>query len=135
MIVFGAQRLLPQPLEAHVGPRGAGGFGGVEPERDERLDVRRWRRLGLLRPRPPRQRRCGRHTSTTNDEPSSRQHDAFVAQLRLATKRSAPSHEVGLGIGAQAGEARLRKVFQEAGFTHFRRAAETPVNLILEARA
>ena len=37
-------------------------------------------------------------------------------------------------LGAQAGEARLAKVFRKAGFTHFRRAAETPFNLILEAR-
>jgi SAM-dependent methyltransferase len=39
-----------------------------------------------------------------------------------------------LVLGAQAGEARLGEVFREAGFTHFRRAAETPFNLILEAR-
>jgi hypothetical protein len=39
-----------------------------------------------------------------------------------------------LVLGAQAGEARLAKVFRKAGFTHFRRAAETPFNLILEAR-
>ncbi len=45
------------------------------------------------------------------------------------------SQEVGLGLGAQAGEARLRRVFEEAGYTHFRRATETPLNLILEARA
>ena len=38
------------------------------------------------------------------------------------------------GLGAQAGEARLRDVFTEAGFTTFRRATETPFNLILEAR-
>ena len=44
------------------------------------------------------------------------------------------SQEVGLGLGAQAGEARLRKVFTEAGFSTFRRATETPFNLILEAR-
>jgi hypothetical protein len=44
------------------------------------------------------------------------------------------SQEVGLGLGAQAGEARLRQVFEQAGFSHFRRAAETPMNLILEAR-
>jgi SAM-dependent methyltransferase len=37
-------------------------------------------------------------------------------------------------LGAQAGEARLASVFRKAGFTHFRRAAETPFNLILEAR-
>jgi SAM-dependent methyltransferase len=39
-----------------------------------------------------------------------------------------------LALGAQAGEARLTWVFQKAGFKHFRRAAETPFNLILEAR-
>jgi SAM-dependent methyltransferase len=44
------------------------------------------------------------------------------------------SQEVGLGLGAQAGEARLRSVFAEAGFQHFRRATATPFNLILEAR-
>jgi SAM-dependent methyltransferase len=44
------------------------------------------------------------------------------------------SQEVGLGLGAQAGEARLREVFRDAGFTRFRRAAETTMNLILEAR-
>jgi 2-polyprenyl-3-methyl-5-hydroxy-6-metoxy-1,4-benzoquinol methylase len=44
------------------------------------------------------------------------------------------SQEVGLGLGAQAGEGRLRQVFEDAGFTHFRRAAETPLNLILEAK-
>jgi SAM-dependent methyltransferase len=44
------------------------------------------------------------------------------------------SQEVGLGLGAQAGEARLRTVFEEAGFSRFRKAAETPLNLILEAR-
>ena len=44
------------------------------------------------------------------------------------------SQEVGLALGAQAGEARLREVCAAAGFTRFRRAAETPFNLILEAR-
>lgn len=39
-----------------------------------------------------------------------------------------------LVLGAQAGEARLAEVFRRAGFTRFRRAAETPFNLILEAR-
>ena len=44
------------------------------------------------------------------------------------------SQEVGLALGAQAGEARLREVVTAAGFTRFRRATETPFNLILEAR-
>jgi SAM-dependent methyltransferase len=42
--------------------------------------------------------------------------------------------EVGLALGAQAGEARLQTVVTEGGFTRFRRATETPFNLILEAR-
>jgi hypothetical protein len=37
-------------------------------------------------------------------------------------------------LGAQAGPARLAEVFRKAGFSHFRRAAETPFNLIFEAR-
>jgi SAM-dependent methyltransferase len=45
------------------------------------------------------------------------------------------SQEVGLGLGAQAGEARLAEVFSQAGFGSFRRATETPFNLILEATA
>jgi SAM-dependent methyltransferase len=42
--------------------------------------------------------------------------------------------EVGLALGAQAGEARLREVVLAGGFTRFGRAAETPFNLVLEAR-
>jgi SAM-dependent methyltransferase len=45
------------------------------------------------------------------------------------------SQEVGLGLGAQAGEDQLRRVFDEAGFTQFRRATETPLSLVFEARA
>ena len=44
------------------------------------------------------------------------------------------SQEVGACLGAQAGEARLRQVVETAGFTRFRRATETPFNLVLEAR-
>jgi hypothetical protein len=44
------------------------------------------------------------------------------------------SQEVGLGLGAQAGEARLRDVITSGGFTRFRRATETPFNLVIEAR-
>ena len=42
--------------------------------------------------------------------------------------------EVGLALGAQAGEARLTEVIREGGFTRVRRATETPFNLVLEAR-
>jgi SAM-dependent methyltransferase len=47
----------------------------------------------------------------------------------------AMSENGGHALGAQAGEARLREVFADAGFTHWRRAAESPFNLVLEARA
>jgi SAM-dependent methyltransferase len=58
----------------------------------------------------------------------------YSASTMLCTPASL-SQEVGLGLGAQAGEARLRQVATEAGFSHFRRAAETPFNLVFEARA
>lgn len=57
----------------------------------------------------------------------------YAASTFICTPNSL-SQEVGLGLGAQAGEARLREVFTRAGFTRFRRATETPFNLILEAR-
>ena len=47
---------------------------------------------------------------------------------------SALSQEGGMSLGAQAGEARLKDVALKAGFGSFRRAADTPFNLILEAR-
>ena len=37
-------------------------------------------------------------------------------------------------MGAQAGEAAIRRVAEQAGFTRFRRAAETPSTLVYEAR-
>ena len=44
------------------------------------------------------------------------------------------SQDVGLALGAQAGEARIRDVVTSAGFSRFRRVAETPFNLVYEAR-
>jgi SAM-dependent methyltransferase len=44
------------------------------------------------------------------------------------------SQEVGLALGAQAGEAKIGEVVKKGGFTRFRRAAETPFNLVFEAR-
>jgi SAM-dependent methyltransferase len=44
------------------------------------------------------------------------------------------SQEVGLALGAQAGEARIGDVVSAGGFTRFRRASETPFNLVFEAR-
>ena len=57
----------------------------------------------------------------------------YAASTMICTPNSL-SQEVGLGLGAQAGEARLRDVVTSAGFSRFRRATETPFNLILEAR-
>jgi SAM-dependent methyltransferase len=58
----------------------------------------------------------------------------YSASTLLCTPASL-SQEVGLALGAQAGEKRLREVLTEAGFTSVRRVAETPANMILEVRA
>ncbi|MGC1797310.1 MAG: class I SAM-dependent methyltransferase [Candidatus Acidiferrales bacterium] len=57
----------------------------------------------------------------------------YAASTMLCTPASL-SQEVGLGLGAQAGEGRLSKILKAAGFTRVRRAAETPFNIVLEAR-
>jgi SAM-dependent methyltransferase len=58
----------------------------------------------------------------------------YGASTMLCTPASL-SQEVGLGLGAQAGEARLRDVLTQGGFTYIRRATETPFNMVLEAKA
>ena len=57
----------------------------------------------------------------------------YAASTMICTPASL-RQEVGLALGAQAGEARLRGSSTKAGFTRFRRATETPFNLVLEAR-
>ena len=57
----------------------------------------------------------------------------YTASTFICTPNSL-SQDVGRALGAQAGEAQLGEVFAEAGFSQFRRATETPFNLILEAR-
>ncbi len=59
---------------------------------------------------------------------------AFYAFSTLLCTPASLSQEVGLALGAQAGEARIREVVQAGGFTRFRRVAETPFNLVFEAR-
>jgi SAM-dependent methyltransferase len=59
---------------------------------------------------------------------------AYYAFSTLLCTPASLSQEVGLALGAQAGEARIRDVVTAAGFTQFRRAAETPFNLVFEAR-
>ncbi len=58
----------------------------------------------------------------------------YYGASTLVCTPASRDQEVGLALGAQAGEARLRAVVTEGGFTHFRRAAETPFNIVLEAR-
>lgn len=57
----------------------------------------------------------------------------YAASTFVCTPASV-SQEVGLALGAQPGEARLRKVVTGGGFKRLRRAAETPFNMVLEAR-
>jgi 2-polyprenyl-3-methyl-5-hydroxy-6-metoxy-1,4-benzoquinol methylase len=57
----------------------------------------------------------------------------YAASTTLCVPNSL-SQEVGAGLGAQAGEAKLREILKAGGFGTVRRAASTPVNLILEAK-
>jgi SAM-dependent methyltransferase len=59
---------------------------------------------------------------------------AFYGLSTVICTPGSLAQEVGLGLGAQAGERRLAGVLGEAGFRHVRRAAETPFNIVLEAR-
>ncbi len=59
---------------------------------------------------------------------------AYYGFSTLLCTPASLSQEVGLALGAQAGEARIREVVEAAGFTRFRRVAETPFNLVFEAR-
>jgi 2-polyprenyl-3-methyl-5-hydroxy-6-metoxy-1,4-benzoquinol methylase len=59
---------------------------------------------------------------------------AYYAFSTLLCTPASLAQEVGLALGAQAGEARIREVVEAAGFTRFRRAAETPFNFVFEAR-
>ncbi len=66
-----------------------------------------------------------------NLNPVGRVYYSFSTLLCTPCSRS---QEVGLCLGAQAGEARIRDVVSAAGFTRFRRATETPFNIVYEAR-
>lgn len=66
-----------------------------------------------------------------NMNPVGRLYYAFSTALCTP---SSLSQEVGAALGAQAGERRLGEVVAAGGFTRFRRATETPFNLVLEAR-
>jgi len=66
-----------------------------------------------------------------NLNPVGRVYYSFSTLLCTPCSRS---QEVGLCLGAQAGEARIREVVNSAGFNRFRRATETPFNIVYEAR-
>ena len=66
-----------------------------------------------------------------NLNPLGRVYYSFSTLLCTPCSRS---QEVGLCLGAQAGEARIREVVSLAGFSRFRRATETPFNIVYEAR-
>lgn len=70
-------------------------------------------------------------TLLDNLNPVGRMYYAFSTMICVP---ASISQEVGRALGAQAGEARLKEVAESAGFSRFRRATETPFNLILEAR-
>jgi SAM-dependent methyltransferase len=59
---------------------------------------------------------------------------AYYAFSTFLCTPNSLSQEVGLALGAQAGEARIRDVATAGGFTRFRRVAETPFNAVYEAR-
>jgi SAM-dependent methyltransferase len=59
---------------------------------------------------------------------------AYYGFSTLLCTPASLSQEVGLALGAQAGEARIRDVVIAGGFTRFRRVAETPFNIVFEAR-
>jgi len=58
----------------------------------------------------------------------------FYAGSTMLCTPASLSQEVGLALGAQAGERRLAEVLHEGGFSRVRRSAETPFNLVLEVR-
>ena len=73
------------------------------------------------------------------DGADANQHDNPMAALLYHASATicvpnSLAQDVGAALGAQAGEARLAQVFTEAGYTRFQRVAETPMNLVLEAR-
>jgi len=58
----------------------------------------------------------------------------FYSASTLLCVPASMSQEVGLALGAQAGEKRIGEVVRAGGFTRFRRATQTPFNLVFEAR-
>jgi ubiquinone/menaquinone biosynthesis C-methylase UbiE len=70
-------------------------------------------------------------TVAGNLNPVGRVYYSFSTFLCVPSARSQPG---GYALGAQAGEAAIRQAVTDAGLTRFRRAAETPFNIVYEAR-
>lgn len=71
-------------------------------------------------------------TPEANHNPVGR---IFYSASTMLCVPASLSQEVGAALGAQAGEQRITEVLHNAGFTHVRRAAQTPFNLVFEARS
>ena len=98
--------------------------------------IRRARRATCASRSRPTARSCWSSRSPTtsvedNLNPIGR---VFYSVSTLVCTPASLSQEVGMALGAQAGEARLTDMLRRAGFTRVRRATETPFNLVLEAR-
>ena len=113
----------------------------LRPGDDLRLPARHGR-PGGRRPAHPRSPHPGRHlahrraatprdTVADNLNPVGRMYYSVSTFLCVPNGLSQPG---GYALGAQAGEAAIRQVTTDAGFTRFRRAAETPFNLVYEVR-
>lgn len=70
-------------------------------------------------------------TPEANHNPVGR---VFYSASTMLCVPASLSQEVGAALGAQAGEKRIRDVVEAGGFRHFRRATQTPFNLVFEAR-
>ena len=91
--------------------------------------IRRGARAGRhLADRRAGRRRHRRRTTSTRWAGSTTRFSTFLCVP------NALSQPGGYALGAQAGEAAIRQVVTDAGFTRFRRVAETPFNLVYEAR-
>lgn len=72
-----------------------------------------------------------------NDRPEQNHNPVgriFYCASTLVCTPASLAQEVGMALGAQAGEARMREVVTAGGFTRFRRATDTPFNIVYEAR-
>jgi hypothetical protein len=70
-------------------------------------------------------------TPEANHNPFGR---IFYSASTMVCVPASLAQEVGAGLGAQAGEQKIREVVISGGFTRFRRATQTPFNMVFEAR-